>query len=203
MVPAHGGLRRPRAAVSDDRAMSQWRIWLVRGGVPPLQDQGKPSTRCHPPAAGYAALEAGSLPEMPIMPERPLRAAGAHDQANRGTGDHALQVGAARRGSLVRCGPAAKHHAAIMSNNVPALPSVEPDKPKRISKRIRAAIDALTSGEAASVTAAAKVAGLSREHLSRELEAHPQSGRRPGAWRGLAGYRRGRDRRSVSRASVP
>ncbi len=30
----------------------------------------------------------------PIMPEGPLRAAGAHDQADRDAGDHALQVGA-------------------------------------------------------------------------------------------------------------
>lgn len=43
------------------------------------------------------------------------------------------------------------------------------DKPKRISKRIKAAVDALVHGEAGSITEAAEKAGLSREHLSREL----------------------------------
>ncbi|MET4240713.1 hypothetical protein [Bradyrhizobium sp. RT10b] len=41
------------------------------------------------------------------------------------------------------------------------------EKPKPISKKIRAAIDALVEGE--NITAAAAIAGLSREHLSREL----------------------------------
>jgi hypothetical protein len=43
------------------------------------------------------------------------------------------------------------------------------EKPKRISKKVKAAIDALVSGDAKSITRAAKIAGLSREHLSREL----------------------------------
>jgi hypothetical protein len=37
---------------------------------------------------------------MPVMPEGPLRAAGAHDQADRDRGDHALQVGASGRGEV-------------------------------------------------------------------------------------------------------
>jgi transposase-like protein len=43
------------------------------------------------------------------------------------------------------------------------------EKPKRISKKVKAAIAALVSGDAKSVTRAAEIAGLSREHLSREL----------------------------------
>jgi len=34
--------------------------------------------------------------------ERPLRAAGAHDQADRDTGDHALRLGAPGRGAVNR-----------------------------------------------------------------------------------------------------
>jgi hypothetical protein len=43
------------------------------------------------------------------------------------------------------------------------------DKPKRISAKVRAAIDAMVEGTAKTITAAADHAGLSREHLSREL----------------------------------
>jgi hypothetical protein len=43
------------------------------------------------------------------------------------------------------------------------------DRPKPISKKIRAAIDAMVSGDAKTITDAAEKAGLSREHLSREL----------------------------------
>ncbi|WP_377830322.1 hypothetical protein ACFKHW_17330 [Bradyrhizobium lupini] len=42
-------------------------------------------------------------------------------------------------------------------------------KPKPISKKIRAAIDAMVSGDAKTITDAAEKAGISREHLSREL----------------------------------
>jgi len=44
----------------------------------------------HPPAARYADLEARGLAEMPVVQEGPVRAAGAHDQADRGARDHAL-----------------------------------------------------------------------------------------------------------------
>ena len=43
------------------------------------------------------------------------------------------------------------------------------DKPKRISAKVRAAIDAMVDGTARTVTAATEHVGLSREHLSREL----------------------------------
>lgn len=53
---------------------------------------------------------------------------------------------------------------------VPATASTEkPAKPKPISQKIRAAIDAMVSGDAKDITAAAKVAGISREHFSRSL----------------------------------
>jgi hypothetical protein len=39
----------------------------------------KTRAACH---AGYADMEAGSSAEMPVMPKGPLRAAGAHDQAD-------------------------------------------------------------------------------------------------------------------------
>jgi hypothetical protein len=41
-------------------------------------------------------MEAGGLAQMPVVQEGPLRAAGAHDQADRDAGDHALSVGASR-----------------------------------------------------------------------------------------------------------
>jgi DNA-binding phage protein len=43
------------------------------------------------------------------------------------------------------------------------------DKPKRISAKVRAAVDAMVAGTAKTITDAADHAGLSREHLSREL----------------------------------
>jgi hypothetical protein len=52
---------------------------------------------------------------------------------------------------------------------IDAPPSDVAEAPKRISKKIRAAIDAMVAGEAKTITEAAAVAGCSREHLSREL----------------------------------
>lgn len=43
------------------------------------------------------------------------------------------------------------------------------EKAKPISAKVRAAIDAMVDGSAKDITAAAEVAGLSREHLSRQL----------------------------------
>jgi hypothetical protein len=58
-----------------------------------------------------------------------------------------------------------------MTRNVPAVPdqSDKPPAPKRITKKIRAAVDALVHGDAKTITAAAEKVGLSRSHLSREL----------------------------------
>ena len=54
------------------------------------------------PSAGPETpdMEAGSLAEMQVMPERSLGAAGPHDQADRGARDHALQMGASGRGEV-------------------------------------------------------------------------------------------------------
>jgi hypothetical protein len=48
-------------------------------------------------------------------------------------------------------------------------PAATDAAPRRISKKVIAAIDVLVDGTAKTVTAAADHAGLSREHLSREL----------------------------------
>ena len=44
--------------------------------------------------ARYAAVETGSVAKMPVLPQGPLRAAGAHDQADGDARDHAVSVGA-------------------------------------------------------------------------------------------------------------
>jgi hypothetical protein len=51
----------------------------------------------------------------------------------------------------------------------PAVPEDKSAQPKRITKKIRAAVDTLVQGDAKSITEAAEKAGLSRSHLSREL----------------------------------
>lgn len=43
------------------------------------------------------------------------------------------------------------------------------ERPKRIPHKVRAAIDAMVAGDVKTITDAAGLAGLSREHLSREL----------------------------------
>ena len=59
-----------------------------------LQDTGEPPAGCHPPAAGHADLEAGSLAEVQILSKGSLGAAGADDQADPDARDPALQMGA-------------------------------------------------------------------------------------------------------------
>jgi hypothetical protein len=56
-----------------------------------------------------------------------------------------------------------------MADTLPAPEALQLDKPRRISRRIRAACDALVHGDVKTVTDAATKANLSREHLSREL----------------------------------
>lgn len=58
-----------------------------------------------------------------------------------------------------------------MTRNVaaPGSSTEKPARPKPISKKVRTAIDAMVRGEVKTITAAAEQAGLSREHLSREL----------------------------------
>jgi hypothetical protein len=55
-----------------------------------------------------------------------------------------------------------------MQNITPAKRAIT-DRPKRISHKVRTAIDAMVAGTAKTITDAAAYAGLSREHLSREL----------------------------------
>jgi hypothetical protein len=52
---------------------------------------------------------------------------------------------------------------------IDALPALATEKAKPISKKVRTAIDAMVRGECKTVTDAADKAGISREHLSREL----------------------------------
>jgi hypothetical protein len=47
-------------------------------------------------------METRSGAEMPLMPEGPLCAAGAHGQAHGEARDYALQVGASGRGAIGR-----------------------------------------------------------------------------------------------------
>jgi hypothetical protein len=49
------------------------------------------------------------------------------------------------------------------------LPHGQSEKRKPVSRKVRAAVDAMVSGNAKTITAAAEAAGVSREHLSREL----------------------------------
>jgi len=67
--------------------------------------------------------------------------------------------------SMENATPAKRALAAI---DQPA-PIVPPDAPKRISKRVRAAIDLMVSGECKKIVDAAEKVGLARESLSRAL----------------------------------
>jgi methyl coenzyme M reductase subunit C-like uncharacterized protein (methanogenesis marker protein 7) len=63
--------------------------------------------------------------------------------------------------------PHLPHMTAIAT--IPDIEAPAIDKTRRISRRIRAACDALVHGDVKTVTDAAAKANLSREHLSREL----------------------------------
>jgi hypothetical protein len=45
------------ATVANDRAMRQWRLWLVTGQMPSLRDRGQHPARLRSPAAGHADME--------------------------------------------------------------------------------------------------------------------------------------------------
>jgi hypothetical protein len=109
-VDPHGRLWRPCSAFPNDRSMHQRRPELARGGVQSLQDAREPAAGWHPPATRHPDLETGSLAEMSLLPQWPLGATGANDQADRGARDDALQMGASGRGALdyearTWCGP--------------------------------------------------------------------------------------------------
>jgi hypothetical protein len=57
---------------------------------------------------------------------------------------------------------------ALRALDRPAPPAGE-ELPKRISKKVRAGIDAMVSGQCRTIKDAAEKAGLSREHFTREL----------------------------------
>lgn len=59
--------------------------------------------------------------------------------------------------------------AIALPSAVSDIEAPSPDKTRRISRRIKAACDALVHGDVKTVTDAAAKANLSREHLSREL----------------------------------
>src|SRR3954453_8777319 len=84
------------------------------------------------------------------------------------------------RQALVSVSPA----SSACSSRSASLPAAadRPQKPKPISAKIRATIDAMGRGDVKTTAAAAESAGLSREHLSRELAqaAHRQALARKG-----------------------
>jgi hypothetical protein len=61
---------------------------------------------------------------------------------------------------------AGKDLTAITESNIPRVPR---EKNRPVPKKVRAACDALVSGDAKTITAAAEKAGLTREYLSRQF----------------------------------
>jgi len=104
LVDPHGRLWRAGTALAQHRTMHQWRARLARSRMQSLQDAREHAAGRHPPPARHAVVETGSVPEMPLMPQGPARAAGAHDQADREARDHALSVGASGRGEVASRG---------------------------------------------------------------------------------------------------
>ena len=91
--------RRAGAAVANHRPMPQRRPRLARGGA----TDARPGRACRSkPSAGRGTRRSGSWkPSLKCRScRRAARAAGAHDQADRDAGDHAVQVGASGRGAV-------------------------------------------------------------------------------------------------------
>jgi hypothetical protein len=63
-------------------------------------------------------------------------------------------------------GTPAKRALAVLDTPAPTVP---PDAPKRISKKVRAAIDLMVTGDCKKIIEAAAKVGLARESLSRAL----------------------------------
>ena len=62
-----------------------------------LCERRAPAFRSMPSAGrGIRHMETGGGAEMPIVPNAPILAAGAHDQAHEGAGGRALRLGASR-----------------------------------------------------------------------------------------------------------
>ena len=66
-------------------------------------------------------------------------------------------------------GTPAKRTLAVLDNPPPSPSGTETAPPKRISRKVQAAIDAMVSGDCKNITAAAEKVGLARESLSRAL----------------------------------
>jgi phage terminase small subunit len=66
-------------------------------------------------------------------------------------------------------GTPAKRTLAVLDNPPPAPSGTEGAPPKRVSRKVQAAIDAMVSGDCKNITAAAEKVGLARESLSRAL----------------------------------
>jgi hypothetical protein len=66
-------------------------------------------------------------------------------------------------------GTPAKRSLAVLDNSPPAPSGTEAAPPKRISGKVKAAIDAMVSGDCKNITAAAEKVGMARESLSRAL----------------------------------
>jgi hypothetical protein len=71
-------------------------------------------------------------------------------------------------GDMENLTPATPAKRALASLDQPA-PIVPPDAPKRVSKKVAAAIDKMVSGECKKITDAAQAVGMARESLSRAL----------------------------------
>jgi len=65
-------------------------------------------------------------------------------------------------------GTPAKRSLAVLDNSPPTPPSTQA-APPRISGKVKAAIDAMVSGDCKNITAAAEMVGVARESLSRAL----------------------------------
>jgi hypothetical protein len=100
--------------------MHPWRARLARSRVRQLQDPRKPAALCDPAPARHAGVETGSVAKMPLLPQGPLRAGRAHDQADGETGDHAVQVGASD-GGAVNCRSACSADLRYQTFTLPLL----------------------------------------------------------------------------------
>jgi hypothetical protein len=68
--------------------------------------------------------------------------------------------------NIIPPGTPAKRALAVLDQPAPTVP---PDAPKRISKKVRAAIDLMVAGDCKKIIEAAAKVGLARESLSRAL----------------------------------
>jgi hypothetical protein len=97
VVPADGRLRWPGAAIANYRAMPERRLRLARSPMSTVRDPRQPPARRYQASARNADMEAGSGPEMPVVPDVTILAAGTYDQAHERARDRALDVGSSGR----------------------------------------------------------------------------------------------------------